>query len=92
MVYLPKPNMLAGCKTLERQYTMSTYDMKISEMNRCKTDTFKEPYSFLSKNVQLVPQQQCLFYETCHTTHSRSGQDWALATKKAKSHFGMNLD
>lgn len=92
MVYLPEPNMPAGCKTLDRQYTMSTYDVK---MNRCKADTFKvstayQPPSFLSKNFQLMPQQQRLFYETCHTIHSSSGQDWALDTKKVKSHFGMN--
>lgn len=94
MVFLPKPNMLAGYKTLDRQYTMSMYDMK---MNRCKTGTFKvstayQPSSFLSKDFQQVPQQQCLFYETCHTIHSSSGQDWALDTKKAKSHFETNLD
>lgn len=49
-----------------------------------------KPPSFLSRNFQLVPQQQRLFYETCHTIHSSSGQDWALDTKKVKSHFGMN--
>lgn len=70
------------------QYTMSIFEMRISEMNRGKTYTFKastahQPSPSLSENFQPVPQEQCLFCETCHHNHSRSEQDWALDTNKA---------